>query len=136
MKQELADQLIKRYPRVFAQLKRVEAPKGWFNLIDRLASIIEHHLDYIPEEIRSQIYATQWKEKFASARFYMSHQTSFIDGAIEMAQSMSATICQDCGGAGSHRTVGHTMATLCDMHYQEHKENRELELVMQAKKTP
>ena len=89
---------------------------GWFPMVERLCLMIEHQLmNYVPEEIRGEIYLAQVKEKFGSLRVYMNVSTPYIDGAIALAESLSHVTCEECGGLGELRTSGYHKV-LCDNH--------------------
>lgn len=44
-----------------------------------------------------QVTFEQVKEKFGTLRVYTNYSDSYIDGMIRMAESMSATTCENCG---------------------------------------
>jgi hypothetical protein len=64
-----------------------------------------------------QVVATQVKEKFGTLRFYYEGGDDYIDGAVSMAEAMSAVTCEVCSVPAEIRTtrtpVGWIM-TLCD----------------------
>ncbi|MBC8736383.1 hypothetical protein F6X40_05975 [Paraburkholderia sp. UCT31] len=47
-----------------------------------------------------QVVATQVKEKFGTLRFYASGHNSAQDGMIELAEMLSARLCELCGNRG------------------------------------
>ena len=59
----------------------------------------------IKEEM-SQVVAEQVKEKFGTLRFYTNGTDDYISGAISMAESMSANICEVCGKPGRTNVTG------------------------------
>jgi hypothetical protein len=148
MRQELDQLLCERYPKIFANrhadMKTTamcwgfEHDDGWFNIIDRLCSNIQHHVDWShkdhawdikwnqehPEEPRpvrgiiSQVVADQVKEKFGALRFYYHGGDDIVDGMARMAESMSAVTCEQCGAPGRQRGRGWIM-TRCDEHAKE-----------------
>ena len=112
------DELLKKYPIVFKDLKYLECSKGWYKLIDNLAEAIESHISHsIPDELKDDIYAVQVKQKFGSLRFYMNHETPYITGAIAVAENLSNDICEECGNLGDRRNVGGWITTLCESDY-------------------
>jgi|Laugresu1bdmlbdd_1035124.scaffolds.fasta_scaffold30447_3 hypothetical protein len=62
----------------------------------------------------------QIKEKFGTLRIYTSHLNLYIDGAIDMAESMSEHICEKCGDKGQLYEKG-WHRTLCFKHAEELK---------------
>jgi hypothetical protein len=60
-----------------------------------------------------QVEAEQVKEKFGGLRFYVNHSEEFISGVICMAESMSYSICEDCGNPGKCNKSG-WLSVLCD----------------------
>lgn len=108
-----------KYPNLFQESccqSGFYLPEGWNKLVHSLCFIIENYLNnIIDEEFRKSIYIVQVKEKFGTLRFYVNESTSFIDGAIAMAESMSASICEKCGNPGRLRS-GSYVKTLCDNH--------------------
>jgi len=69
------------------------------------------------EYIKSPV-AVQVKEKFGTLRFYYDGGDRYIDGLVNMAESMSAVTCEVCGNPGKIRTGG-WVRTLCDTHAVE-----------------
>lgn len=66
------------------------------------------------EELKVPI-ASQIKEKFGTLRFYVNGATSEHWNYISFAESMSGSICEDCGAPGKTYTNG-WHRTLCDIH--------------------
>lgn len=64
------------------------------------------------------VVATQVKEKYGTLRFYIYGGDSYINGLIDMAESMSAITCEVCGAPGEIRDGG-WVRTLCDVHAKE-----------------
>jgi len=109
--------LMEKYPRLF----KGDGPRcgfyigeGWMPLVTSLCSVLHNHLEYsVPEEIRHEMYVDQIKEKFGFLRYYMNQETSFMSGAIALAESMSGNICEECSAVGKRRNGG-WIKTLCD----------------------
>jgi hypothetical protein len=141
MKPELDQQLCEQYPQIFANRHSsmqttamcwgFECGSGWFDLIDRLCWNIQNHIDWnnqqrvaleehnphcvtVPPWIQ-QVVATQVKEKFGTLRFYYSGGDDTIGGMVQMAESMSAVTCEQCGNRGQLRGRGWFYAA-CDEH--------------------
>lgn len=71
----------------------------------------------VPDPI-PQVTVTQIKEKFGSLRFYYNGGDEYIRGLVAMAESISVTICEECGSIGERRN-GSYVRTLCDYHARE-----------------
>lgn len=107
----------------------VEIDDGWYTLVDRLCGLIVRRTERDKTDLR----VVQIKEKFGGLRFYVSflgEQTvqaeetrSWVYGAITLAESMSYTICEQCGHPGEHRTDG-WHRTLCQQHEDERESRR------------
>lgn len=65
-----------------------------------------------------QVVASQVKEKYGTLRFYTNGNANYVDGLINMAESMSARTCETCGAPGKTRQ-GPWIRTLCDEHAKE-----------------
>ena len=112
-------QLFEIYPKIFSSLKYTECGDGWYDIIDRLCSVIQNEANNagykLSEEEKEiiQPLASQVKEKFGGLRFYISGGTERMHGAIHMAEAMSFKLCEDCGAPGYKRPGG-LGSTLCD----------------------
>lgn len=59
----------------------------------------------------------QIKEKFGTLRFYIAGGDDYIYGAIHLAESLSARVCEECGKPGQLRVRGSNwLYTACDEH--------------------
>jgi len=141
MKNELQQQLIDKYPKIFQidenrrlepfPMFGIECGDGWYDLLDRLCGLIQNHIDWrnkqrdmflknnphnveIPEEI-PQVTVSQIKEKFGTLRFYYDGGDEYIHGLVSMADNMSGAICEVCGERGQFRGRG-WYYTACDTH--------------------
>jgi hypothetical protein len=133
--------LTEKYPKIFLT-KEENSPfsiylfqhgDGWFNIIDTLCSVIQHHTDWkrkrepfagMTDEEFEEIHqptASQVKEKFGGLRFYCDNADDYVQGAITFAESMSYRTCEDCGAQGSKRPGG-WVRTLCDKCDQRNKD--------------
>lgn len=72
--------------------------------------------------------ASQVKEKFGTLRFYYSGGDDYIDGVVNMTESMSGATCEVCGAPG---TVGGQgwISTRCETH-REKKEEEARDIVV------
>lgn len=66
-----------------------------------------------PPEVAKQVVAEQVKEKFGGLRFYVRNADNFVWGAITLAESLSVSICDVCGGPGK---VGNQSLTFDEPH--------------------
>ena len=73
---------------------------------------------------REGVRVAQIKEKFGGLRFYVYNELSeSMQLAVDDAEELSYTICEECGEPGERRSGG-WVKTLCDKHHQV-KENTE-----------
>ena len=131
------NQMTDRYPKIFVKRPRLdgghypfwfECGSGWCGLIDTLCRNIQGHIDNqntnydykikrgeAKEEDRPnfQVVATQVKEKFGGLRFYTYGGDQYIDGLINMAESMSYNICEVCANPGKVGGGG-WVTTMCE----------------------
>lgn len=146
MKPDLDDKLCEKYPKIFckrhapetetAMCWGFECDDGWYDLIDTMCAVIQNHIDWA-EKSRSysvergevpttahieQVVANQVKEKFGTLRFYYTGGDEFICGVVNMAESLSAKICEECGTPGKIRADG-WIRTLCDTHSKKDESN-------------
>jgi hypothetical protein len=125
MSPELEQKLVEKYPKIFntgavdAHLPfpmfGIECDDGWYDLLDTLCGQIQWYLDHNADEDTEQVTVAQIKEKFGTLRFYENGGDLYIAAYIQMAQSMSALICEVCGNRGVLRGGG-WIKTLCDVH--------------------
>lgn len=144
MNEELDKKLCEKYPKIFKDRHGsvrdtcmawgFEHDDGWYTLIDRLCSNIQHHVDHIVTRATSdystaltdqekedfQVVALQVKEKFGGLRFYFSGGDDLINGMVQFAESMSYVICEICGHPGSVRNFIWKQ-TLCDSCAEQEK---------------
>lgn len=144
MREELDNELVKKYPKIFADrygdMKTTamcwgfECGDGWYNILDSLCSNIQSHIDWqngqraqllennaykvrVPAFVE-QVIAEQVKEKFGGLRFYYQGGDDRIFGMVRMAESWAARTCEECGNPGIIRSGG-WIKTLCDKHEVE-----------------
>ena len=137
MREELDQQLCKKYPKIFADrhadMKETAmcwgfaCGDGWYNIINALCGNIQQYTDWQNQNAAKgykqykpvpQLKAVQVKEKFGTLRFYSEGGDDHIFGMIRMAEAMSAVTCEECGAPGEQRHGG-WIRTLCDDHEQE-----------------
>lgn len=140
MKQELDEQLCKKYPLIFknrhGDMKETlmcwgfECGDGWYQILDSLCGNIQHYIDwnnksavagYKDFQPVEQVVAVQVKEKFGGLRFYYDGGDDHISGMVRMAESWAYHTCEECGSPGTMRTGG-WIRTLCDTHEAQRQE--------------
>lgn len=77
--------------------------KGWSQLINNL---------YDAKPKKTEV--LQVKEKYGTLRFYISSSTEWYFDLIEFYESLSGTICEQCGRPGKLREDRSWILTLCD----------------------
>lgn len=155
MTPELEKKLYMKYPKIFERKDLgmnqtcmcwgIAVDDGWYNIIDILCSQIQHYLDWencegqyesqkkwrTPNEEGSyekvpQLFAEQVKEKFGTLRFYTLGGDDYTRGLVDMAEAMTARVCETCGAPG-RTTKGGWVKTLCPEHASESGRTTELE---------
>lgn len=135
MNKQLDEILCQKYPKIFRD--RAGDPRqtlmcfgfehadGWFNIIDSLCNTIQSHVNWkrkldgnkelSDEEFdeQHQVVAVQVKEKWGGLRFYINGGDDYVQGAIDIAESLSYRTCEVCGSPGKKRGGG-WIRTLCD----------------------
>ena len=112
---EWKDRLIKKYPKLFRQKNLsmretcmcwgIAVGIGWLPIIEFLCETIDKH--------GVELEFTQIKEKYGTLRIYTWGGDDFIDHLIEMAESLSGKVCEDCGSVIDVTTKGDYILTLC-----------------------
>ena len=126
MSPELTAKLIEQYPAQFKNLKYLECDDGWYEILSRLCYIVNNHLEYKKKinEPLEFFYWSQIKEKFGGLRAYCWGGDSYINGSIEMAESISYITCEVTGEKGKVRykkfdengqPIPAWVRTLCDI---------------------
>lgn len=85
---------------------------GWYELIDELLRLIDNHLIHDPK-LKEIFRIIQVKSKFGGVRIYVDNSDEYIDGIIDMAESMSFHICEGCGNKGSGININGWYTTCC-----------------------
>lgn len=139
MNPELDKALCEAYPKIFvnrhgdktttAMCWGFSHSDGWYNIIDTMCNTIQSRIDgrnkynkwavennRLTQEEIPQVVAVQVKEKFGTLRFYYDGGDPYIAGIVDMAESMSACTCEECGSPGKIRGDS-WVRTLCDKHY-------------------
>lgn len=104
MNKELQNQLYNKYPEQFQNLKYIECGDGWYDLLSRLCFIVQGQMDRNKKlEQPNTFLWSQIKEKFGGLRAYCYGADEYMRGAIDMAESMSYSICEVSGEKGRLR---------------------------------
>lgn len=120
MTSELSVALCAKYPQIFVNGNCIEAPDGWYDLIDRLCYQITFATE-CDDGGTDLPRALQVKSKFGGLRFYVEHCSPKISGIISMAESISYVLCETCGNKAKTRKESWHV-TLCDHCYETHKQ--------------
>ena len=96
MNPELSALLCSRYPALYGSSFCFECLDGWAGILDALSETLVWHAEI---EGRPAAQARQIKEKYGSLRWYHG-ETERDDGAIALAEAMSARICERTGRPG------------------------------------
>src|ERR1700676_2336400 len=122
MSPSLESYLRQAYPLLFNQDSEISVRDGWFHLVSRLCTILTLHIkEEIPEDLRSQVYVQQCKQKFGGLRFYLTHTDDYMRGAITMAEYQGSNTCELCGNTGVMKNIGGFVQTLCSKDFDERK---------------
>ncbi len=124
MDDKLQKQLFKKYPKLFFKNKKltiwggISCSNGWFNLIQNLCEQINNHVEHnikYGDKSLKDAYFVDLKEKFSGLRAYVSTCDDYINGLIRMAETMSYSICEECG-TNQNVTINQNgwMKALCD----------------------
>ena len=111
-----SEELVEKYPKILGGPGYPGVGPGWLPLIDKLCAFLQFHTDHNSHTGKyPQVEAVQVKEKFGGLRFYVKGATESQWGAIAFAESLSTSICEECGSQGKQRGKG-WIRTLCDEH--------------------
>lgn len=120
MREELEQQLVKKYPELFRGKDKppteslmcfgCECSDGWFDIIDRACALIVNHMKYRPE--CPAVEFTQIKEKFGTLRLYYYGGDEYVSGVCNMAEAMSSRVCEVTGERGQLCHTGTWLRTL------------------------
>lgn len=114
-----------------ALLHVINCSLGRYREVQKIKARIEQRGDEIPawiekyfKENKHDPYGhfsiVQIKEKFGGLRFYVGfgemsgELMAKVNGAIQLAESLSYSICEKCGAPGETRSTGYYIRTLCD----------------------
>lgn len=103
----------------FAEDKRIypECGPGWNDIIQNAVKLIDGHVSKVvgedPENGFKHFQYQQIKEKYGGLRMYVSLEDDYIRGIIDMAESMSYSVCEHTGKPGTICIKGSWLKTLC-----------------------
>lgn len=129
------EELNEKYPELL-KTARIELPDGWNGLFVRTLNVMGKWLwldGSTKEKVTNLDFVRiiQVKEKFGGLRIYYDlHSTPHdfkgkdittetfnqLRGVVDFAESLSYTICQDCGEPGELRNLDGYYVTLCETH--------------------
>lgn len=127
MSPELDDKLCRAYPKLFSQRNDdptttcmcwgFEVGDGWYTIIDNMCSLIQSHIDWMEKKKTpiEQVIVTQVKEKFGDLRFYYDGGDDYISGIVRLAESMSSSMCEDCGSVAKTEKKNGWLSTKCSL---------------------
>lgn len=119
MREELEDKLFKKYPKIFIRDETIdrnlmgfgfECGDGWYWLIDKLCSSLQFQAD---QNGHQQMVATQVKAKFGGLCFYVQSNDEYLDAYIEFAESLSTSVCEECGSTNDVIQTKGWIRTVC-----------------------
>lgn len=115
MDQKLEQQLIAKYPRIFARPMEwgILTGDGWYQILDDLCAELQALADQ--GQPHKQPVVEQIKEKFGRLRFYSSAVSQQQGSLIIEAEKRSAVTCETCSATGRMRSRG-LMRVCCDAH--------------------
>lgn len=104
MNNELTKQLFDKYPNQFKNLKYIECGDGWYEIVSRCCEVIQNYIDYSAKKDKViDFYWSQIKEKFSLLRMYKYGADDYINGVVNMAETMSGCVCEYSGNKGKLR---------------------------------
>lgn len=114
------DELLLKYPKLYAELKYFDCNDGWIGLIDELSGKLENINNKYPN-FEERIYAVQVKEKFGGLRFYCyssenitQEDSDLQNKLIQEAEKASFTICERCSKPATMIRTRGWISTLCE----------------------
>ncbi len=125
--EEFRNRMHERFPKMFeGKYGGFACGPGWWSMLETLCGVIQSHIDH-KKGACPQVTVEQIKEKFGTLRFYVQGGDDYTDGAISLAESLSAGMCEECGAPGKRTSEG-WIKTLCDFHIAEREAIRAEEM--------
>jgi hypothetical protein len=97
--------LSEKYQRLYNNLY-FDVHDGWHDILNELSPVVEREFKKIQEETGDVPEVLQIKEKFGGLRYYVSHSSDELDGAIRDAEHRSFRTCEFCGEPGQIGRLG------------------------------
>lgn len=125
MKEELEQKLKDKYPQLLGELPYFECGDGWYNILSKMCFRIQQNIDRkgkdSPELLDFKF--VQIKEKFGGLRAYAQGYDEYSGAIIDMAESMAAVTCENCGSPGKTRNTGlwTVRCDNCQLEYEKAK---------------
>lgn len=114
---EKYDEMLKQFRTEFADIiadnnrfVSIDIPQGWQTLIWTLARFIKNRAK--SKNLDTKI--VQIKEKFGELRIYVDGSDEYIDGLVDMACSVSQSLCIECGKVSEIRSDKGWMTNICN----------------------
>jgi len=111
MRQDLEQQLKRRFPTLYPPHFTFYVADGWFDVLWALSDDLERMGLALP--VRSKLNVQQVKEKFGALRFYVTHAPEEIRQRIQKAQADSERTCELCGQPGQIMVKSFFWAARC-----------------------
>ena len=133
MRADLDEALVRDFPHLYSA-RHTNKPgscmssgfccgNGWEPLIRRCSEKIEREIRSLPEDLRTEFYAVQLKEKYGTLRLYLSRFNEQMEEAVSIAETESSVTCEVCGDPGKLRVNG-WLRTLCSKDNKSKSSNR------------
>ena len=106
--------LLTDFPLLYKNNMYFEVDDGWFELLYRLSQELECQLKFRsdPPKCEDFPHVDQVKTKYGGLRFYTSNIPGYMQDIIDMYETESYTVCEDCGKPGTATGRG-WIRTLC-----------------------
>lgn len=128
MDNNLQNKLFDAYPSLFSNKDKtymrscmawgIECGDGWYEILDGLCNLILQHEQQMDLDQYYPVKFDQVKEKYGGLRVYFSGGDDYIEGLVDMTESISYKTCEVCGNAGKSNKEG-WISTLCDTHRKD-----------------
>lgn len=91
----------------------LQCDDGWFDLIDTLCERLQEETEYADAP---QAVALQVKQKWGRLRIAVKPATDRQRAMIDMAEALSARLCEQCGRPGQMQSIGDFRTPRCAEH--------------------